>query len=355
MEEVEKENGWYASATVHFTTYENGKFKLLTSFRNNNLYSRGFYKDGHPSKLVTYYLNGETATELIHLGLGKLQHVSWNQSQSKTEDYTTQDDYLLGKGHYALNDSTTAFFKAPKAIYPSIPVTRVIITNGDTIQKDYVKNSVAYRNKILLSNFYSESLRDGLWKEYEDNYIDYVATYKNGILDGRAIYYINNTKTPYPEYYGYYVEGLKDGNWTFLSKDTVESTFFKEGKKEGKFIKFSRKADTLVTITESSQLNVVSASLTHSTISINEQIDTISVANYSNDLLNGEYYEFDSTGVISIRGNYLDNQKHGLWYLYQSNGEIRKEGEFKNGQLKGNWHEWVPNKKGKLKRRKLVS
>ena len=110
-----------------------------------------------------------------------------------------------------------------------------------------------------------------------------------------------------------------------------------------------------MTITESSQLNVVSASLTHSTISINEQIDTISVANYSNDLLNGEYYEFDSTGVISIRGNYLDNQKHGLWYLYQSNGEIRKEGEFKNGQLKGNWHEWVPNKKGKLKRRKLVS
>ena len=121
------------------TTYENGKIQSTTSFRNNNLYSREFYKDGHPSKLVTYYLNGETATELIHLGLGKLQHASWSQNQSKTEDCTTQDDYLLGEGHYAVNDSTTAFFKAPKAINPLIPVIRVIITNSDTIQKDYVK------------------------------------------------------------------------------------------------------------------------------------------------------------------------------------------------------------------------
>ncbi|MFT6922436.1 MAG: antitoxin component YwqK of YwqJK toxin-antitoxin module [Crocinitomicaceae bacterium] len=338
------------------TVYKRSKIQSTTTFRGNILHSRGFYNDGHPSNLVTYYLNGKKSSELIHLGLGKLEHISWSKGQNKTEHYTTQEDYLLSEGYYLMDDSTTAFFKAPNTIDPLEPVVRITISNGDTLQKDYLKNSVAYRNKILLSNSYSKSLREGLWKEYNNNYIDHVATYKSGILHGRAIYYNNNHNKPYPEFYGNHFDGLKNDNWTFISADLVKHISYKAGKKEGKLIKFCRKADTLVTMTETPYVNnIYGSKSTVRTTSINEQLDTMVVANYSNDVLDGEYYEFDSVGVVKIRGNYLNNKKHGLWYIYHSNGEIQKEGEFKNGLLNGKWYEWIPNKNGKLKRRKLES
>ena len=133
------------------TTYKDGGIQGTIAFRNNNLYSKGYYKDGQPKNLVTFYNTGEKYTELIHLGYGQLEHVSWSKRQEKIEHYTTQDDYLLDEGYYLLNDSTTAFFKAPRTIEPLKPVVRVLTSKGDTLRKDYLTNSAANRNKILLS------------------------------------------------------------------------------------------------------------------------------------------------------------------------------------------------------------
>jgi len=68
-----------------------------------------------------------------------------------------------------------------------------------------------------------------------------------------------------------------------------------------------------------------------------EKLNPLSVANYLNDTLHGEYREYFSTGKLKQIGKYENGKIVGEWKEYYPNGSIFKVSKFKNDRL----HGWV--------------
>ena len=45
---------------------------------------------------------------------------------------------------------------------------------------------------------------------------------------------------------------------------------------------------------------------------------------FINDRINGEYYKYDSSGIITSKTNYLNDKKHGDETFYDKNGNITR-------------------------------
>lgn len=123
--------------------------------------------------------------------------------------------------------------------------------------------------------------------------------------------------------------------------------------KDGKYIRIRRDADTVFTTTPTIYPTTATP-VTNENRTIIEQLDTVVVSHYTNGRLDGMYQELDSNGTVIKQGEHLNDVKQGMWYNYDLNGTLQEEGEFRNGELKGHWYRWTPNKKGKLKKRKIV-
>lgn len=68
-----------------------------------------------------------------------------------------------------------------------------------------------------------------------------------------------------------------------------------------------------------------------------EKLNPLSVANYLNDTLHGEYREYFSTGKLKQIGKYENGKIVGEWKEYYPNGSIFKVSKFKNDRL----HGWI--------------
>lgn len=66
-----------------------------------------------------------------------------------------------------------------------------------------------------------------------------------------------------------------------------------------------------------------------------EKLNPLSVANYKNDTLIGEYKEFFSTGKLKLQGKYENGKAIGDWKEYYPNGSIMKVSKYKADKLHG--------------------
>jgi len=127
----------------------------------------------------------------------------------------------------------------------------------------------------------------------------------------RATYYFEN-KMLMTE--GFYLDQKKDSTWVNYNEEglvlAVES--FKKDKLSGKKVIYYLE-DQIET----------------------EKLNPLSVANYKNDTLHGDYREYFSTGKLKQIGKYENGKIVGEWKEYYPNGSIFKVSKFKYDRLHG--------------------
>lgn len=72
------------------------------------------------------------------------------------------------------------------------------------------------------------------------------------------------------------------------------------------------------------------------------------IAEYVDDMLNGEFQIFDKKGTLKAIYDYVDNKQYGRYIAYYDNGSISVKASKKDGKFTGEYIEF--DKKGKIKR-----
>lgn len=334
--------------------HENGVVSTIDNFDNGQLIGHQEFTKGVIAKTQRYFKSGVMYHQFVYDSNGiDGEQTSWNKEGTRTEHYVVKDDQFIGKGFYKHQESKMLIL-GPDKPNVLLPYIRWTVRNGDTIRMDYHRNSVSNRSMILVTNYYKKlsdgsNVRNGRWYIYDGNYISTVISYKDGVQHGRAVSYSKKDTPPFPEKIGHYDNGDLTGTWEYYEDSIKEMYTYNLGVRSGSYLKLK---------IDSSTPTVYTAQITGKEeipwVHSNRSYDTLIVANYKNDTLNGEYLEFHENRNLKTSGNYINGLKTGMWYIYHENGEIQKEGEFREGVLKGKWYEWIPNKNGVLKRKKMA-
>ena len=193
--------------------------------------------------------------------------------------------------------------------------------NGKFIEFDENGNKTAEYNML-------EDQPNGLATIFEKNKKSIEKVYEKGELNGQYTeYYYDDDNNLNMKVQGFYKSDEKNGTWyTFVVNDneidTVEIRNFKNDLRHGNFKEY---------------LNS----------------DTIEISNYYNDVREGSYImKTKTTGYITdeylpiswwntaCEGYYTNGQRDGNWKFY-SMGILSEEGKYKNDQKSGKWTKYV--------------
>lgn len=287
------------------STYSNSKFilKITTEKREKDTYSSF-------DKSITAY----------RFLLIKKSSVYDPDNGKKTDYYygdTKQAEYTLKNGK--LDGALKVFYENGQL--KKTGSYKNGLANGNFIEYD--------ENGIKLFEYYmSNDTKNGKLVAYENNKISYSSNYKNDILNGERIEYYYNDETGELNLksIGSYVNGKKNGLWRLVYVDkedgdkTLTKTNFSSGLKNG----FAQeiKGDSLI------------------------------IANYTNDKLDGNYKVYlDVTrtlfgGVIETdvsklflisEGKYKNDKKTDYWKNYSLTKSLSSEGNYFNDEKTGEW------------------
>lgn len=215
-------------------------------------------------------------------------------------------------------------------------VLKVFYENGQLKKTGSYKNGLANGNFIeydangnkSFEYYMSNDTKNGKLIAYENNNISYSSNYKNDILNGERIEYYYNDETGELNLksIGSYANGEKNGLWSLVYVDKEDGdkiltkTNYSSGLKNG----FAQeiKGDSLI------------------------------VANYTNDKLNGDYKVYldasrvlfggiirtDTTKLALIaKGKYNNDFQVGNWKYYDITNTLREEGSYSNGEKNSEW------------------
>lgn len=188
-------------------------------------------------------------------------------------------------------------------------------------------------NKIY-EYYMANDSKNGKLIAYENGKISNSTNYKNDVLNGENVEYYYNKETGEPIYklIGSYVNGEKNGLWKLVYMDKEDGdkiltkTNYSSGLKNG----FAQdiKGDSLI------------------------------VANYANDKLNGDYKvyfdlrRFIAGGTIQtdttklallVKGKYENDLQVGHWQYFDITNTLREEGSYSNGQKSNEWKSYYTN------------
>lgn len=320
-----------------FEYYEKGVKVRFENRIGERLRTEIDYNNGLEIKYVEYSEDSDTLEyEFIASDGVSGYQKKWDQNgvllrDTKTLRDTIHGELLTGTGFF-INFDTLYFYEAEQMPWNKI-LARTVIFQGDTIRQDYCENfSDPYARGLIyaMNHFAFNSTtnsweRQGIWKTYDDNNLVSVVTYKNGVKDGRVVYYESISDSVFVTVSGFYKNNLKTGEWTNSTDDGQHHLYtYQDDVKNGIY-----------------QCTNPNGSL-------------VCIANYENDLLQGEYTEFYLYGSVKAKGQYLNGQKTGWWIYYNERGEIIKEGAYENDEPIKKWFEYTPDKNGEMERTKVV-
>ncbi len=137
------------------------------------------------------------------------------------------------------------------------------------------------------------------------------------------------------------IEHLSDGrharaNYYFENKMLMTEGFYLDQKKDSTWVNYNEEG--LVLAVESFKKDKLNGKKV--IYYLEDQIETeklnpLSVANYKNDTLHGDYREYFSTGKLKQIGKYENGKIVGEWKEYYPNGNIFKVSKFKDDRLHG--------------------
>jgi uncharacterized protein len=287
---------------------------LIEALRINRFDDNGL-KQG---RWMEFYSNGNKKTEYFYFNgvlNGLYKEFDINGKLLLEKKYVNGELYVPKP-----EDEIKLKSEIKKSFFPSGEVQYEGAFVGETpvgIHKEYnLKGEVVIAKEYNVDgDLFGEGLfdangnRTGKWKLY-DEYLKYYfgeGNYKNGLKEGKWIYYYPDGTT---ELEGFYSEGKPDKDWLWQYPGGAkkrEETFL-YGKLEGPYVEY----------------------------------DSI-----GNVILKGEYFDDARIGLwlyqvgdITEQGEYDLGERNGIWkHYYSENGKVRFTGNYRNGDEDGT-HKW---------------
>ena len=233
------------------------------------------------------------------------------------------------------------------------------LSDGEYLSKDYEGN-------IRVKGRFNKITPIGKWYIFfkNGNLMAYYNYNDQGELDGIFVEYYDNSQLKIS---GYFVENLQSKLWQTFYKDGVEETAGEmlDGKRYKTWLYYHPNGK----IKEVSNYNV-KGRLDGDFISYDKFGTPISKAFYTNNKIDGEYYEFYFNEKIALKGYYNLGLKDSVWiefgpygrksfekryrndlphskwiYYYENNGSVQKEEHYTNGIKNGNFKEFYPSER----------
>lgn len=353
--------------------YENGVLKQEVNLKNGNLHGlfrqyhengklhiEGNFLSGEKNGLFKeYYENGSLQNEYKTVN----GEIDGELKQYTAGRLTSVINYKMGKKngnciHYKYNESGILYIKQTEAYTDDIETGRwstFSYTDGVEEEMTYVNFVNGLKEGTCKEYLSSDSLQTA---EYKNGLLDGLCTlqvlvtltsaddytpiyfmpivsisnYSQGVLNGKSTYYSMGNKSSE----GYYLDGEKHGEWNsyilmgnYLGEIDCTINYVK-GKREGVtktyfYSDLKPSPDTLFRISYS-QVN----------LKVNQKME------FKNDLKNGEYLLLDSLGRILEKGQYLNDLKEGEWqevesYDFETSEVTYLNGQYIRGQKMGSW------------------
>lgn len=345
-----KSYGDKASAWFYLYTYEGFPNKLSYSVFNkpsystiyNSLSSKGYkLKDSQieDNEIISTYANSKFILKITTEKREKENYSSFNESITAYKFLLIKKSSIYDPDNGKKVDYYYGNIK--QAEYTKVNgkldgVLKVYFENGNLKKTGYYKNGIA-NGKFLEYNeggnktfeyYMKNDKKDGKLIAYKDNKISFSTHYKGDIQNGERIdyYYNEDNETLNLKMIGAFLNGEKEGVWKliYVDKEKGDRTLTKINYAKGKKNGFSQDV----------------------------RGDTLIIANYNNDKLDGNFKVYlDGTkaffgGVIETdisklillsEGNYTNDKKTDYWKNYSITKSLTSEGKYLNDKKTGEW------------------
>jgi len=327
-------------------------------FTNGNVSSEGYLKDGKPiGYWKTYYENGQLKSEgnRKNFLLDSIWKFYNNEgglvneiNYFKNKKYGTSkifDKYGCLQSEANFNENVKSgtekvFFKYGNI--KEINVYKQDKKHGFCYEYDSIGRIITIseftggflRNEEEINRFDEVGEKNGTWKEFHENgKVKWEGIFKHGVLDGIVREYTQKggLKT---------MEMFTEGE---LNEDAKEVEFFelsKEIRPDGSYL-VGGYAD------EMKQGIFREYDSTGVLVNSYKYRDNIKIAEGildSTGLEDGEWKYLNIDGTIKAKGKFNHGKRVDLWVYYHPNGEIEQKGVYVNGLPHGEWNWWYINK-----------
>lgn len=254
------EDGVLVDTAKYF--YNNGQLKSLETYKNGKL--NGLY--------LRYNIYGDLIRE------GTFLDGEWDK-----DFYEYNSDGNLVSEYYYVDGSLNGILKTygvnGKLIYwKKYEYGKEVLSNFLDTNELKVDAFNEFHGEVELHDF-------------NNKFIRYKATYKNGQSDGVSYWYNpdNSINTK-----GSFINGKKHGDWKYyyLNGQLFKELKYSNGLLDGVYNKYASNGKLIYTAT------------------------------YKNDILEGKVFQYYDNGQLSVERNYLNDELHGRIVYYNREGEI---------------------------------
>jgi len=179
--------------------------------------------------------------------------------------------------------------------------------------------------------------KQGVWSYVYDDGDFWQETYSDGILNGYSGWWKADCSPKYS--HGNYVNGRKNGVWTYFSSYTNDNDFWQETYSDGILNGYSGwwKADGSPTYDHGNYVNGKSDGIW---TRIYSSDGSFSQSTYTSGVLNGYYGNWTvDCKPIGSHGNYVSGKREGVWTYVNSDGSYYQR-TYVNDVLNGHFGEW---------------
>jgi len=326
--------------------YDDGKVKESGNY-NKGLYFgkiQEFDEKGKISKSTVYDESGlRTGDEQLFSNGKRTSVYVYDKDKLKSIKFFDQMGNEFG------NQNFSGVMQALKGFSP----------DGQLLYEGFVKNGLQegkwiyyYNNhKIQAIKYFSEGKMNGSYKGfYADGSLSDEATYNDNRLNG---YYKHYNVSDILTSEGWYINGKREGKWLNYANDgsLLSAVNFLKGDINGLYESFAPDSKLQYssvfedgTKVSMDQYDTSGNVFSHSTF--NGTSDLIiyfpdrtirSKCNYECNQYNSQYASYYKNGQLEVESNYVNDEREGLYTQYYRNGIIAAQGNFEEGQSSGIW------------------
>lgn len=184
-------------------------------------------------------------------------------------------------------------------------------------------------NTIHKLEYYTDGVKDGISLQFDrKGKLTLQENYRNGILNGQAIYYGQYTETPMSE--TNFANGKKNGQFRQYYDNTKiqEESNYKNDIKNGSSRWYNKNGRLIAEY----NYNGGNFEGLQKTYYENDTLQTVSL--YNSNQLSGDYKEYYRNGKVKISGKYVAGLKEGTWTEFDELGKPQKVTKYKAGVAK---------------------
>ncbi len=205
-----------------------------------------------------------------------------------------------------------------------------------------VHREFSQQGEIIAAKTYSDSgmvesigivdekgVKNGEWKNvFASGETKSTGKYVNNVKDGEWIFYFESGKV---EQKGKFIKDKPHGTWLWFyeSGQLWKQEIFRYGKFDGKFFELAENGDTIVSgeYLEGEKNGIWTFRIG----------DVKMVGEYKSDTKSGIWKHYFPNGQLKFEGNFFNDEADGEHIFYYENGKIEKKGKFISGLKTGEW------------------